>query len=160
MNTMAYSWKPKAQMPIPAQIAGERIEQIRVQQGGNLTSTDVVDDARASESPIHPCFEWDDPTAAEKYRKDQARYLLRQIVVTIQKEESESCTVRAFVNLREDNRHSYTSVMAAMNDSEKRLQIVQRAWDELKAWKFRYQEFKELADIFSALDSIQEQVSA
>lgn len=160
MNTMAYSWKPKVQMPIPAQIVGERIEQIRVKRGGNLTPSDVVVDARQDHSPLHPCFEWDDHTAAEKYREDQARYLLRQIVVTIQKAESESYTVRAFVNLKDENSRSYTSVLTAMGDVEKRRQIIQQAWNELKAWKSRYQEYKELADIFAALESVSERVSA
>jgi hypothetical protein len=160
MNTMVYSWKPKVQIPIPAQVVGERIEQIRIQKGGNLTPSDIVSDARKDNSPLHPCFEWNDPAAAEKYRDDQARYLLRQIVVTIQQEETESFTIRAFVNLKNNNSCSYTSVLTAMGDPEKRLQIVQKAWDELKAWKSRYQEYKELANIFAALESVPERVSA
>jgi len=50
---------------------------------GRLTRQGVLDDARDEDSPLHPCFEWDDGIAAEKYRLDQAGQIIRSVELKI-----------------------------------------------------------------------------
>lgn len=45
--------------------------------GGKITPEALVAAARDPDSPLHDYFEWDDSTAAEKYRMMQARTMLR-----------------------------------------------------------------------------------
>lgn len=45
--------------------------------GGAVSPRDVVDAAKPNDSPLHPYFEWDDDKAADNWRLDQARRLLR-----------------------------------------------------------------------------------
>lgn len=45
--------------------------------GGKITPAQVVNAARDPASPMHDYFEWDNDAAAEKYRIDQARTLIR-----------------------------------------------------------------------------------
>ena len=49
-----------------------------------MTATAVVDAARPSGSQLHRYFEWDDIKAAESWRHEQARHLLRSIEVQIE----------------------------------------------------------------------------
>ena len=59
--------------------------------GGKITPEALVEAARDAESPLHEYFEWDNDTAAEKYRLMQARTLIRscRLNVTIHKRKME-----------------------------------------------------------------------
>lgn len=150
-----YSWKPKTSVPVDAQAAGERLEEIRVRHNGRLTPTAVVDDARPQDAVLHPAFEWNDKVAAERFREDQARYMLRSIVIVrpAAPEQEPTRPIRAFVSVTRDEDRSYTSIDHAMSDAELREQVVERAWRELLEWKARYQEYRELAEVCAAIDA-------
>lgn len=149
---MVYKWKPQAGIKVDAQAAGEHLEQVRVRNNGQLTPRAVVDDARDAGSPLHPAFEWDNVTAAEAYREDQARYLLRMIVVTSTAEGAEIKPTRAFVNVEMEGDTAYTHIVHAMSDAELRQQVLKRALRELTDWRNRYAELQELADLFAQID--------
>ena len=55
---------------------------------GRLTPEQVVEAARDENSALHDCFEWDDSTAAEKYRIEQARDLLKRVKIEIEYHET------------------------------------------------------------------------
>ena len=50
---------------------------------GRLDPQSVVAAARNKKSPLHKQFEWDDTKAAEKYRLEQARELIRLVRVEV-----------------------------------------------------------------------------
>jgi len=50
---------------------------------GGLKASDVLDEARSEDSPIHEYFEWDDSVAANLHRLKQARVLIRVTPVEI-----------------------------------------------------------------------------
>ena len=84
--------------PVPAQVVGERIEELE-KEHGQVTPQTVVDDSRPVDAVMHPCFEWRDDIAAEKYRNEQARQLLSNLrIVQVEEEEPDSkpVKVRAF----------------------------------------------------------------
>lgn len=60
---------------------GQELEAIAAKAGGHLTPIAIVDAARDRKSVLHKHFEWDDAAAAEAYRLDQARSLVRCIHV-------------------------------------------------------------------------------
>ena len=64
---------------------------------GSLTPALVVDTAKDPEHPLHTRFDWDDTTAAEKYRLVQAAYIIRSVRVTVQRSDSSTVTVRPWV---------------------------------------------------------------
>ena len=149
---MIYRWKPQASIPVDAQAAGERLERLRIHNNGILTPRAVVDDARPPESVLHPAFEWNDAIAAERFREDQARYVLRSITVTVPSEPERAKPTRAFVNVVQEEHQSYTSVVAALSDAELRRQLIAQAWKDLQAWREKYQDLSELAAVFAVID--------
>lgn len=148
---MIYQWKPERQIKIDAQAAGEELERIRVKNNGRLESEMVVEAARKKTSPLHPAFEWNDAAAADAYRVEQAKYLIRSIEVIVEAD-ANSRPVRAFVSVVRDEDRSYTSVSHALADPELRRQVLLSALKELEAWRVRYAELVELANVFAAID--------
>jgi hypothetical protein len=68
-------------LPVPADVAGPELERIWARHGKRLEPLDVVEAARPAKAPLHPCFDWDDKIAAEKYRLQQARMITRNIQI-------------------------------------------------------------------------------
>lgn len=102
-----------------------------------LTPALVVDAARDEGHPLHPRFEWDDTTAAEKYRLTQAGELIRAARVTYISSGKPS-QVRAFVPVRDKDYGpaEFVPVDEAMSDpmtSRIVLRDFQRALAQLKA---------------------------
>lgn len=152
MSGIVYAWKPKTNIKIDPQLAGETVEMLRERLGGTVTPTDLLQHARASNSPLHEAFEWDDAAAAEQHRLEQAGQILRFLVVTVLVgPRSEPKPMRAFVNVVHREQRGYTSLTHAMSDADLRAQVVDQAWKELLAWREKYQEYKELASVMAAI---------
>lgn len=153
MPGMVYQWKEQARVPIPAQVAGEAIERLRGKDKRQVTPAQVVEAARPRKSPLHPAFEWDDSVAAERYRQDQARYMLRSLVTLVEPTPGEPVEVRAFVTFEAKEAPGYMPVTVVMADGKLRRLVVERAWAELREWQRRYRAYDELADVMVAIDA-------
>ena len=150
---MIYQWKGNAPAPpIPAQVAGEELERIRIRQNGRLGSADVVREASDPANPLHPAFEWDDSKAAHSWRVEQAGHMILTIIVQVERPNREPVVTRGFVSVRRDDDRSYTSVAHALSDEELRAQVIADAWRELVAWRQRHAELIEFARIFAEID--------
>ena len=150
---MKYRWKDRSGTKgLSADVAAERLEAIRAANAGRITPHAVVADAEPEDSPLHPAFEWDDTKAAQQHRINQARELIQNVVVVFAGK-SDQEPVRAFVNVMQsgDSDRSYTSMAHAMSDADLRKQVVAMALAEVKAWKKRYADYRELEAIFSAI---------
>jgi EAL domain-containing protein (putative c-di-GMP-specific phosphodiesterase class I) len=152
MRRVIYGWRAGSQISIDAQTAGEALARIEKSHNGLLEPEMVVDAARDEASPLHPHFEWDDAAAAEEFRKDQARELVRALTVDISRSNLEQKTVRAFVNVETGGERGYLSTFTAMSSEQLRKQVLERAFAELEAWRARHAELSELARIFAAID--------
>lgn len=74
---------------VSAEVAAEELAAIHEREGA-LTPPVVVEAARPKDATLHPVFEWDNKKAAEAYRINQARNLIRavEIVTTTDGKES------------------------------------------------------------------------
>lgn len=141
-----------------AQIVGpelERIEHVR----GCLKPAEIVEESRPEEAPLHRFFEWDNSQAAQLYRQEQARTLIRSVVL-ITVGEQETAPTRAFVCVTQSKSETafegsaYISTVRAMRDDDYRGQVLQNAYDELSAFRHRYKHLQELADVIAAIDTV------
>ena len=150
--SMIYEWKADSRFPIGAQIAAERLKKIKDQHGA-ITPRVVVDDAANPRSPLHPCFEWDDETAADNYRLSQARKLIGSIVVAEMDNYPIINETRAFVHVTNDGPH-YEAVEVAMSQEGMRNEVLERAKREIKLWRARYAGYEEFADLVLSIDAL------
>ena len=145
-------YKSKRGLPgkLSPQVAGECIEALRLKHGP-VTPAMLVKEAKKKSSPIHECFTWDDKEAGMLRRLDEARYLLRMITVEVETAD-EPIVTRAFVSVTDDT--AYTTIKAAMDDDDMRESLLDQARKDLKSFKSKYSQLKELAVIFEAIDSV------
>ena len=149
---MTFAWRPESRFPIGAQVAAERLNIIK-QAAGGITPSAVVDDARGDNSPLHPCFEWDDPKAAEGFRLAQARKLIGSIVVVEVGENPVNKETRAFVHTS-ISEPRYEPIEVAMSRPDIRAEVLARARGEIANWKARYAAYSEFARLHATIDEL------
>ena len=120
-----------------------------------LTPKTLLNASRPESAPLHNEFEWDDGIAAEHYREDQARHIIRAVVV---KQEGSDEPTRAFFCLSggDKPRTPYLSVSRILTSETLRERLRQTALKELMSFKNKYQKLDELACVFEAIDRFAE----
>ena len=146
MNTV-YQFKPQARLKGDPQKVGEAIEALVIEKG-TVSPADIVLAAKAKRSVLHAFFEWEDGTAAERYREIQASHLIRSIVTVKSVGIDVKSPVRGFVSIRaaaedatEDGAEeagSYTTIANAIRVVRYREQILENALRDLDAYRLRY----------------------
>ncbi|MCB1814355.1 MAG: hypothetical protein KDK04_21930 [Candidatus Competibacteraceae bacterium] len=148
-------------MSADAQKVGEELEALHEQKSGVVTSQDVVDTASDESSAMHPLFTWDDTEAAQKQRRSEAMFVMRNLVVVVKstgskdKVASKPIPVRAMINARTEQGRGYMPIAVGMADDKIRQQILKTALSDLNAWRRKYATLEELADVFTAIDELQ-----
>lgn len=148
---MVYQWKEGAHFSLDPELVGRRLE--RLQRKHGITAAVVVRDAEKPTSPLHDAFEWDDTVAAHQYRLEQARAMIRMLVVA--DTGTDTAPYRAYVVVREmKSGPTYMDTQVAFSDEEMRRQVLAEALKELRAFERKYRGLKELAQVFAEIDQV------
>lgn len=134
----------------------EELNRIATENQGLLRPVDVVNAAREPGSVLHDRFEWDDRKAGEEYRLWQARTLIRVEVAYTGPADNQMLS-RVYVSLRDDRNQEgggYRSVEVVMSSPKLRSRLMREAISELETLRAKYEELRELSEIFAALDRI------
>lgn len=119
---------------------------------GNLDPATVVDAATPATSPLHDYFTWDDGEAADKWRLDEARQLIRRVRITvIPQPDTPPIRVRAFVSVDgagENETRAYRPLADVANDDELRERVLAEARRDLQLLTVKY---RHLGEAFTAL---------
>ena len=145
---MTYKWKLPGVIPVDAQTAGDELERI-YQERGELNPADIVEESRSEDAPLHPCFEWDDQTAAEKYRESQASLIIRSIV-TVADGRNEPQEVRAYVHVE----NTYRPVSVVVESRDYMEELLKTALLELAAFQRKYNALSSLRPVFEAIEKV------
>lgn len=70
-----------------------------IRQYGDLTPEILLKEATDPAHPLHDRFDWNDQSAAQQHRLNQARQLIRSVKVTV-KTASEDVEVRRFIHVK------------------------------------------------------------
>jgi hypothetical protein len=131
---------------------GDWLTKLRDDHGGELTPALVVDEASKPKSPGHQWFTWDDQQAAYERRLDQARYLIRAVVI-VRIDQKPIEPVRALVNVRrvEDGEHIrvYRDALDPVSIAARRRQL----WLELLNLRQRLAADDAFNEIVEAIDA-------
>ena len=149
---MIYQWKNAFYKTAPDVAAAEFK---RIDDTIGLTAENIVEESRNEEAPLHNEFEWRDDIAAEEYRKQQARMMLCSLTVKLD-EAPNSEPVRAFVNITGTIRGagSYEPIQTVLKEADKTEALLKRAISELNAFKTKYIQLQQLADVFAAINNL------
>lgn len=128
------------------------------------TPNDVIRAAKPKRSPIHGDFEWDDAIAGHEHRLWQARHLLNSIEVVFTNGEEKPPT-RAFhrviIESEDDVREAaYVPARVVWENIDYSQQVIARAFQELKNWNARYEQYQDLAPATALVREALEQIAA
>ena len=141
-----------------AQEIGEYLEGLAAKRKGQITPIDVVNAARKEDSLLHGYFEWDDSSAGDQYRLDQARYLLRVVEVEVTYKDNVQ-TERMFLNVKTNGSRAYVSTQIVAENIDYKSQVVEQALKELVSWKAKYKRYQELDLVFGAIEETQKSLN-
>lgn len=144
MNIVA-EWK----MPMFKADAQKCAEEI-ISLGDKVTPDEVLEKARDENTELHKCFEWDDTVAAEKFRKIQARNVIRFIVIKEEEKPKDRPQIKVFHVTEKTGGYKPIEFIVKHEDEYKAL--LERAWAELRAFKAKYSMLEELREIMELID--------
>jgi Arc/MetJ family transcription regulator len=114
---------------------------------GSLTPAAVVGAAAHPTHPLHHRFEWDDTEAANKYRLEQARSLIRSVQIIVEKETArgvKQVRVRGIANVVKDEVRQYVPVSEVKTDADLSQQVLESIRRDLGVVKRKYAAYSEL----------------
>ena len=154
---MAYRWGDHASThKVSAEIAGRVMEELG--EGPGLTAQNLVNVSRPEDAPLHPCFEWDDSVAGERYREWQARKLIGAIeIIREETPRNEPVTIRAFHALRTEETEGYEHIETILSDEDKTERLMNLAKRDMSIFKEKYSGLKKLTKVFLAMDDVLEE---
>lgn len=155
-----YAWRKHGVAGCSAQTMGEMIESIE-KKDGSVTKKSLLDASRPEESPTHNAFDWDDSSAAEKYRLSQAGFFINNICVKVVSDDTKPVEKHvAFVNVVEGkhNTAQYKSVRTAYSNKVEKANVLKNALMELKAFQDKYNRLEELTEVFDAINDFERRV--
>lgn len=144
-------WSLKDLYKADAQKCYEEIQKI----GEEVKPEQVLDKAKDKKSELHKCFDWNDSSAAEKYRLYQARMVINHLIVIKRDvDDKEKEPVQFRVMLKNDRTHGsgYKQTIVMVKDEDEYRKLLDQAYLELHAFKQKYSCLSELAEILALID--------
>lgn len=124
--------------------------------GEEVKPEQVLDKARDSGTELHKCFDWDDSSAAEKYRMYQARNVIRNLIVVTREidndEEKQPIQFRVMMKNENERGSTYKQTIKMVQDENEYQKLLEQAYQELHAFKMKYQCLTELSEIIALID--------
>ena len=141
---MGVTWRIQGYYKADAQKVAEEIG------FGKFTPMEVLEKAKDETTELHKCFEWNDSIAAEKYRLEQAKNIIRMLVY--KKENKEQQVVRYYA--KTETKHVYQPTKQFLVQEDEYQGLLRRALAELESFKKKYHTLTELENIFEAMEMI------
>ena len=114
--------------------------------GESATPQQILDFAKSESTELHKCFTWDDTEAAEKWRLQEARFIVCNLVF---EEKDETKPVIRAIQLGDSG---YTPVKLIIQKKDEYQRLLDRAYGELRAFKQRYKMLTELEAILELIE--------
>ena len=142
-----------------AEVAGKVLQKLKESEIG-LTPKSLVDASRDEKAPLHNEFEWDDTIAAEKYRCEQARFIIRHLIIEeVDMEAPKHVKDRAFVYTG-NVKTGYVPLKDALENKTWRKNLLDAAKRDMKYFIDKYDRLEELADVTEPMKQILSQKDA
>lgn len=150
MSSKAYGTRPGAPFKKGhAQEIGEFIENISDRTPENILNAVAIN----KEHILYSYIEWDNKKAGYEYRLQQIRNIVNHITIETKKV-GEDLPVRAFFSVKKERNGKtpiYVTLNMAFSNEYYRNQILSQAKSELRNWRERYKQYKELSGIIKAI---------
>lgn len=144
----AYEYTIPGLFKTPADVAGAELMRLQNSPSG-CTPAALVEASRDENAPLHNEFEWRDDVAAEKYREEQAKAIIRAVVI---RTEDTNEPIRGFV-VTPGNTSRYVDIVSALNNDAWHSHLLKQATTEMRAFQAKYRRLTELEGVNSAIEA-------
>jgi hypothetical protein len=143
-----YHWRDNSWERGNPQDIGEHLEYLYQKNGNQLTSEIIVRDAARANSPLHDLFDWDDASAAEKYRTTRVNGILGTLMTSHRGDD-----VRAFLGFGKRNEGvTFRPLERVLKSRRMREEQIHRELRRLDRWKTRTAFLPELQKARKAIE--------
>lgn len=159
--TKEYIWAKGTRVKVAPKKASEEFERIRAKYR-KLRPENVVQESKPAKALLHKEFVWDDKKAADAFRIERARDLIRHLRVVIVGEQKQPAEHRVYVNVDTssetaeagDAERSYVPKVEVLKDEELHHRALGEAIRLLIAFRRRFEELAELRPVFREIDKL------
>jgi len=142
-----------------AEIIVEEFERLYAERG-EVTATILLEAASRKGNPLHGYFEWDDGTAAHKFRLQQANYFCRSVaIVEVERRrfgrQTEDVVVerRALVSAQdEDGQQAYHPRKRVLERADLRASRIKQLWSAIYGYRDELSDFEEFEKFVEDMD--------
>lgn len=140
------AWKLTGYYKADANLVAQEIMNIE-----NATPQNILETAKNPDSELHKCFTWDNTVAAEKWRLYEARQVVCSLAIAKKEDSREPTNIRI---LHKTDGNGYKPIQFIVQQKGEYEKLLQRAFEELRAFKTKYSSLSELEEIMSLIDEI------
>ena len=124
------------------------------------TADEIVQMAMDHGTESHKLFDWDDAVAGPKWRKEQARLVMRVLKVEFVQEDAPGEEAKVFTPVRlmygnPVENSGFAAITTIMGNKDMYDQLLERAKMEIKSFRKKYAMLKELEALFDVIDQIE-----
>lgn len=121
--------------------------------GNSATPEQIVNKGRDETSELHKCFDWNDTTAAEKWREQQARTITHHLVIQRLPENEEKPEIKIFHHTQDSGGYKPIDVIFRCEDEY--YSLLQRALNELRAFQRKYSILSDRIELAALIDAVE-----
>lgn len=155
--SMVYEWGSRRFGVDPQQV-GETVTRLAKENGGVCPPGALVEASRPEDAPTHKLFTWDDVSAAESWRRQEARQVVKSLrVVTEDTKARPSAFVHVSVVTSDGPREGYRPFYEVVADDDMRQQALAEALQYLNGFRRRYRHLNELQPVLDAIEEVVDQ---
>ena len=144
-----------------AKIAGQELLRIE-QKHGSIKPADVVMESRPNTATLHAFFTWNNSEAADQWREDEARQIIRSVRIITEPEmpHAEQPAIRCFVSVTASENEQrfegqgYITTTRAFKSDAYREQVLSAAKAEILTWQRKYADLLTFANAPEAIQTL------
>src|SRR3990167_11202027 len=145
---ITYRWRAGARKKGDVNAIGVELSKLSDAHGDRLKAQVVLDAARDPESPLHSAFTWENDIAAEHWRRNEARILMRDVLVVIKDNAPpQPMFISVIETIEDEEDRAYVTTARVFSDAALTRQVLHRAYGEMQSFREKYGHFKELAKV-------------
>lgn len=151
----AYEYAVKGLCKVPAQKVGELMEKLERSKNG-LSPSSLLEASRKDGTLLHEYFDWDDTSAAEKWRMSQAQGLILNVRVVIKETDSDhEIKERGFVPTP-DRKSAYVSLQTAFSNEEWKKSLLNQVKTDMETFIAKYRRLQEVQSVIAQMELVKE----
>ena len=153
MPAFEYKYRVNGLVKASAEITGKVCKDL-IDSDGAVTPARLVEVSKPKNAPLHGEFEWNNTIAAQKYREEQARQIIKNIVIIeVDEKEEEPKQAKCWVNSdrafvpTDERLHKYVTIDTALNNESWKDNLLKAAKRDMTSFIVKYKRLTELNKI-------------